>query len=250
MPHQAIRQAREISAAHGLQFQIDMTGNDVERPVDDDDSSFHFETARTAAFSDAVFAIAITLLVIDLRAPDLAPGQSLASALLADYPRYVALVSSFAIIGLVWIHHHRLFRLIERADHTLVNLNLLLMLAVLVVPYPTALLAEFSDHRTAVVLYTCVVALIALLFNVLWHYARRRPWLLRPGLDSTVLKTIDLHYQIGFAMYVSNVVISFVSIPASIAGNILLAIYFALPMQVIQRHTLRLQHARRTGPAS
>jgi uncharacterized membrane protein len=212
---------------------------DAEQPVDDDDWSLSFETARTVAFSDAVLAIAITLLVLDLRPPHLAPGQSLASALLADYPRYVALVSSFAIIGLVWIHHHRLFRVIERADHTLVNLNLLLMLAVLVVPYPTVLLAAYPEEPAAAVLYTSVVALIALLFNVLWRYVQHRPWLLRPGLDPIVLKTIDLHYRIGFAMYVLNVAVSFMSIPASIVGNILLAIYFALPLHVIKQRASR-----------
>jgi uncharacterized membrane protein len=223
---------------------------DAEQPVDYDDWSLHFETARTVAFSDAVLAIAITLLVIDLRPPDLAPGQSLVSALLADYRRYVALVSSFAIIGLVWIHHHRLFRLIERADHTLVNLNLLLMLAVMVVPYPTALLAAFPEQPAAAVLYTSVVALIALLFNVVWRYARHRPWLLRPGLDPIVLKTIDLHYRIGFAMYVLNVAVSFVSIRASIVGNILLAIYFALPLHVIKQRASRYwdeAHGQRSG---
>ncbi len=213
---------------------------DAEQPAGDDDWSLHFETARTAAFSDAVLAIAITLLVLDLRPPHLAPGQSLASALLADYRRYVALVSSFAIIGLVWIHHHRLFRLIERADHTLVNLNLLLMLAVMVVPFPTALLAAFPEQTAAAVLYTSVVALIALLFNVLWHYVRHRPWLLRPGLAPIVLKTIDVHYRIGFAMYVLNVAVSFVSIRASIVGNVLLAIYFALPLHVIERRASRV----------
>ena len=228
---------------------------DAEQPVANDDWTLHFETARTVAFSDAVLAIAITLLVLDLRPPHLSAGQSLTSALLADYRRYVALVSSFAIIGLVWIHHHRLFRLIERVDHTLVNLNLLLMLAVLVVPYPTALLAEFPEERAAAVLYTSGVALIALLFNVLWHHVRRRPWLLRPGLDPIVLKTNDLHYRIGFAMYVLNVALSFVSIRASIVGNILLAIYFALPLHVIKRRASRLWdegdgHVTRRGRTS
>ncbi|MDB4960637.1 MAG: hypothetical protein JWP01_636 [Myxococcales bacterium] len=234
---------RERSADPDLDAE-ELGDEDVEQSLDKDEWSLHFETARTVAFSDAVLAIVITLLVIDLRPPHLAPGQSLASALLADYQRYVALVSSFAIIGLVWIHHHRLFRLIERADHRLVNLNLLLLLVVMVVPYPTALLAAFPQDRAAAVLYTSVVALIALLFNVLWHHVRHRPWLLRPGLDPIVLKTIDLHYLVGFGAYVLIVAISFVSIPASIVGNILLAIYFALPLHVVKRHLLERRASR------
>jgi uncharacterized membrane protein len=212
---------------------------DVDEVVNDD-WSVDFETARTAGFSDAVLAIAITLLVIDLRPPELAPGESLMRALLADWQRYIALVSSFAIIGLVWIHHHRLFRLIVRADHTLLNINLLLMLAVLIVPYPTAVLAEYPSERAAAVFYTSVVALIALLFNVLWRHVRRRPRLLRPRLDPLVLRTIDLQYLVGFACYLVIVAISFISIRASIAGNILLAIYFALPLHVIKQRAARI----------
>ncbi|HEX8115322.1 MAG TPA: TMEM175 family protein, partial [Kofleriaceae bacterium] len=108
----------------------------------DEDSSQHVETTRTQAFSDAVFAIAITLLVLDLKPPHLAPGQSLGRALLAMWPYYVALLTSFGVIGLMWIHHHRVFRYLDHANHILLKINLLLMLGVSIVPFPTALLAE------------------------------------------------------------------------------------------------------------
>jgi uncharacterized membrane protein len=208
--------------------------------VDDDNASSHFETARTAGFSDSVLAIAITLLVLDLRPPQLAPGQSLGEALAAQWPRYVALVSSFALIGLIWIHHHRLFRMLERADHTLLNLNLLLMLAVLVVPFPTALLAEYPYERVSAVLYTSVVACNALLFNVMWRHICRRPGLLRPDIDRVVVRIVGLQYQVGAITYLVLVAISFFSVYASIVGNILAAVYFALPLHVIKRRAGRL----------
>lgn len=207
--------------------------------LDDEDVSSHFETARTAAFSDAVLAIAITLLVLDLKPPRLVAGQTLETALVAEWPRYAALVSSFALIGLIWIHHHRVFRLLERADHTLLNLNLLLMFSVLIVPFPTALLAEYPYERISAVLYTTVVAANALLFNVMWRHICRSPKLLRPNLDRRAIRLIGLQYRVGAITYLVLVAISFFSVHASIVGNVLAAVYFALPLHVIKRRVPR-----------
>src|SRR3954447_20216694 len=98
------------------------------------------ETARVEAFSDGVFAIAITLLVLDLRLP---PGEGEGSereffeALVRLWPQYVAFLISFAFIGIMWMNHHRLFTYITKSDTTLMILNLLLLLGVTVVPFPT-----------------------------------------------------------------------------------------------------------------
>src|ERR1041385_9184169 len=98
------------------------------------------ETARLEAFSDGVYAIAITLLVLDLKVPMVQDGK-LASALLHQWPMYFAFLISFAFIGIMWVNHHRLFNHIRRCDNRLLFLNLLLLLGVTVVPFPTALLA-------------------------------------------------------------------------------------------------------------
>lgn len=197
------------------------------------DEISRFETARTAAFTDAVLAIAITLLVLDIRPPELSGTETLSDALITQWPRYVALVSSFAIIGLIWIHHHRVFRLLAHADNTLVTLNLLLMLGVLIVPFPTALLAAYPYERVSAVLYTSVVAANALLFYLMWWYAS--PKLLRRDIDPAVVRLIGLQYQVGAVTYLVLVLISLFSVHASIAGNILAAVYFALPIHVIKR---------------
>ena len=98
------------------------------------------ETARVEAFSDGVFAIAITLLILDVHVP--APGLGpLRTALARQWPTYIAFLISFAFIGIMWVNHHRLFNHIRRSDNTLMFLNLLLLLGVCVVPFPTALLA-------------------------------------------------------------------------------------------------------------
>jgi uncharacterized membrane protein len=189
---------------------------------------------RTAAFSDAVLAIASTLFVLDLKPPRLLAGQTLEAALVADWPRYAALVSSFALLGLIWIHPHRVFRLLECADHTLL-FNLLLMFSVLMVPFPTALLAEYPYERVSAVLYTTVVAANALLFNVMWRRICHSPRLLRPNLDRSVVRLIGLQYRVGAITYLVLVAVSFLSVQVCIVGNVLAAVYFAFPFHMIKR---------------
>ncbi len=114
-------------------------------------------TNRIEAFSDGVFAIAITLLVLELRVPD-APAGHLAEALLHQWPAYASYVVSFLIIGIIWVNHHAMFQHIVKADRTLVFLNLLLLLCVSFIPFPTALLADFfhagADQYVAAVVYS------------------------------------------------------------------------------------------------
>jgi uncharacterized membrane protein len=104
--------------------------------------------ARVEAFSDGVFAIAITLLVLDIPVPQVARGQ-LGDALLDNWPDYAAYVVSFAIIGLIWINHHAVFGYVERVDRGLLFLNLNLLLWTALIPWPTRLLAEFMQGAAA-----------------------------------------------------------------------------------------------------
>src|SRR5438270_13814781 len=99
------------------------------------------ETSRIEAFSDGVFAIAITLLILDVHVPTISQGP-LGAALRRQWPTYIAYLISFAFIGIMWVNHHRLFNHIRRSDNGLMFLNLLLLLGVSAVPFPTALLAR------------------------------------------------------------------------------------------------------------
>jgi uncharacterized membrane protein len=130
------------------------------------------DTTRVEFFSDAVFAIAITLLILDIKVPP--REQHLAAALLHQWPSYLAFFVSFASIGTMWINHHRIFTYIKRCNDVLLLLNLLLLLGVSIVPFPTATLAEHlrgPDERIAALLYNGTFVYIATAFNVLWRYA-------------------------------------------------------------------------------
>ncbi len=195
------------------------------------------ETARIEAFSDGVFAIAITLLVLDLKVPrGLSPGASLSAALLAQWPSYFAFLTSFLTIGIMWLNHHRLYTLIRRADHVLLLLNGLLLLGVTVVPFPTALVAAYlgaPQERTALVVYSGTFVVIAIFFNGLWHYAAWRLRLLGPDVDGDAVRAQGRQYAGGPVFYLLAFALAWVSPVASLAVNFALALFFALPPRIL-----------------
>lgn len=191
------------------------------------------ETNRLEAFSDGVFAVAITILVFGLTVPrDLRPGQPLLAALLAQWPTYFAFLTSFATVGIMWINHHALFTHIRRSDHTLLVLNGLLLLGITFVTFPTALVAEYIQHRdakTAALVYAGTFEVIAILFNLLWRYASHNNRLLRLDVDRRAVEAITKSYSWGPPMYLISFALAFISALGSLALNMAMAVFFALP---------------------
>ena len=192
------------------------------------------ETERIEAFSDGVFGIAMTLLVIEIKVParELVAAHGLAHALIGLWPSYLAFVTSFATILAIWVHHHWLFSLITRNDHPFLYWNGLLLLFVTFVPFPTALLAEYllhPDARVAANLYTGTFLAISLAFDALWRHASTR--LLE--VEATTAKRreaaqITRRYRFGPPLYLLAFGVSFASEAWSIALCLLLALFFAL----------------------
>jgi TMEM175 potassium channel family protein len=192
------------------------------------------ETARIEAFSDGVFAIAITLLILEIKVPDAQHGH-LAAALLRQWPSYTAFLLSFAYIGIMWMNHHRMFSHIRRSTDTLMLLNLLLLLGVTVVPFPTAVLAAHlgtPEQKTAAILYNATYVVIALFFNVLWRYAVRHRLMDKEALSSAML--ISRQYAAGPIIYLLCLALVWVNIRVSLAVNVALAIFFALPPSLLR----------------
>jgi uncharacterized membrane protein len=139
---------------------------------------------RMTFFSDAVFAIAITLLVIEVRVPEIhgATDAALGQALIALIPKYVGFVVSFFVIGRFWLGHHRLFGLLRSTDDRLTYANILLLLGIAFTPFPTAVFSEYVNLKTATFLYTGWLIVLGLLNMRLVHVALRAP-LLDPEHD-------------------------------------------------------------------
>jgi len=195
------------------------------------------ETARIEAFSDGVFAIAITLLILEVKVPG--PSADLRLQLLKQWPSFVAFIISFAFIGIMWINHHRLFTHIRRSNNTLMILNLLLLLGVSVVPYPTAVLAQHlgqPDQRTAAILYNGTYVVIAIFFNVLWGYAKHAHLLPRED-DHATARKITRQYAVGPISYLICLLLSWLSVPLSLFANFALAMFYALPPHYAVRRT-------------
>jgi len=191
------------------------------------------DTARIEAFSDGVFAIAITLLVLDLKVPrELHEGQTLTSALAHQWPAYVAFVTSFLTILVMWINHHRMFTHIKRSNTLLLFFNGLLLLGITFLPYPTSVVAEhLQDHEqnAAVVFYCSTFLVIALFFNLLWRYAAYHNRLLDKNANATAVKSITQSYNFGPLLYLVATGIAFVSGLVSLIFTLILAIFFAIP---------------------
>lgn len=178
-----------------------------------DDSEIEF--ARVVAFSDGVIAIAITLLVLNLDVPDVAPAD-LPDALGDQWRQYLAFALSFALIGRFWIIHHRTFALIERFDGTLMALNLVFLALIVLMPFATDLVAEYGDEGVGVVVYAIVVGIAGL---VSWAINRHtlRAGHVRESLRPQAEAAASWRALGPAAVFVASVPVALVSPEAALA---------------------------------
>jgi uncharacterized membrane protein len=175
------------SAGLGTRGEVDVgDGREVARGGDES-AKAPFERkhdpSRVLALSDGVFAIIITLLVLDIHLPELTRGQSLAAALGEIRPSLVAFVISFVLAGTYWVGHRDLFALVHRTDRGLVWLNLLYLLPLCLLPFGASLLGRFDREPVALRIYGLVLVAIAGMRLIIWWYATSRPHLLWRRLD-------------------------------------------------------------------
>jgi uncharacterized membrane protein len=183
-----------------------------------------------------VFAIAITLLIIEIGVPHAAGTESLFHKLVESWPSYLGYAISFLVIGTVWANHHNRFRLIARSDHILLFLNILFLMCVAFIPFPTALLAEYireEEYRvTAVAVYSGTLAVTAVFFTALWLYAAGDYRLLDRAVDPLLLGAMTRRYVLGMLLYLLAFGLAFLSPAASLALIVILALIFVLPEPV------------------
>lgn len=181
------------------------------------------ETGRLEAFSDGVFAIAITLLVLDLRVPqleaDVSSGAVLA-ALSREWPAYLAFVTSFTSVLIMWMNHHSLFKMARRADAHLMLANGFLLLLVTAVPFPTALLSEYLRSpaaTTVAAVYAGTFVVVGLAFNILWRTVRRDLPLVPKAATGLQAQRISRNYRMGAPLYAVATLLAFVTPYLSVA---------------------------------
>jgi uncharacterized membrane protein len=180
--------------------------------------------ARVLALSDGVFAIIITLLVLEVHVPELTQGHTLNEALAELRPSLTAFVISFVLAGMYWVAHRDLFALIRRTDRGLVWLNILYLLPLCLLPFGAGLLGRYEDEVVALRIYGLLLVLIALMRVVIWLYAINRPHLLWQRLDHRQRRA-------GLALTLSpGLVYLLAFLVARTAPGLSLAIYAAMPL--------------------
>jgi len=172
-------------------------------------------TERIEFFSDAVFAVAITLLILDVKVPELAVGQTLWQGLWLIWPKLLSYAVSFSVIGIFWAGHHIMFHYIKRADRVLLWLNTLLLMFISAIPFAAALIGEYRNEPVAVALYAVLQTLSGLMFWFIWIYASRKRRLIRPDMPAHLVRlghaavlTAPIIYTIAVALAFVNPLIS------------------------------------------
>ncbi len=196
---------------------------------------------RIEAFSDGVFSIIITLLVLDLHVPRLTAlhGAPLAAVLLDQWPVYVAFMLSFLQVGVIWANHHSMFHYIHRTDHGLLVYNLLLLLCVAVLPFTTAILSEYirgddAQRRIAAQIYSGALVAVGVAFNVVWQHALNAR-LVHPHSDRHRLYALRRHWLLAPVLYAVAFGLAFVNVYVSVTMYAVLLFYYALPGPTVLR---------------
>jgi len=203
-------------------------------------------TERLEAFSDAVMAIAITILVLEFKVPEGPPEATewrLGDALIGQWPSYVAYTMSFVVLGLTWASHHRVFRYIVRVDWRFLLLNLLFLMVVAFVPYPTALVAKYLTSETgrslAVMFYGGVMTAFALAYNGLWWYASAGGRLLAHDVDPRAVRSVTRQFAVSLAGYPISMTLALFQPLLSLVLFVGLALFSAVAPAIAKRSDWR-----------
>lgn len=187
------------------------------------------DSGRLESFSDGVFAVAITLLALNLAVPR--PGhRSLSAQLGAHWTVFAAFAVSFLTIGIIWVNHHALFRNFARIDRTLLFLNLLMLFFVVTIPFATALMAAYltrggSDASQAAAIYLGVFEGMSISFaGLFWWAVRREHW--KIAMTPAQARSASIRFGIGNIGYIAAIAIAFVSAPVSLLISALVAVYY------------------------
>ena len=187
------------------------------------------ESGRMEAFSDGVFAFAMTLLVLGLKDPTMSSTGPLLQGLFAEWPAFLAFGISFTTILVMWMNHHNLFTYVRRIDGPFMLLNGLLLLATTLIPFTTSLVADhilLVDSGTAAEVYTGTFLFVALAWNLLWQYAIMHPGVLASSISDEEIKSTTRQFFFGPSLYVVAFIAAFFSGIASLGINlVVLAIY-------------------------
>ena len=192
-------------------------------------------TARVEAFSDGVMAIAITLLILTIAVPAHKAG-GLPTALGRMWPAYLAYLASFLTVGIIWMNHHAFFSRLRHVDHAIRWWNLMLLLGVSILPFPTQVIADnirhgHRDAATAAALYGGIAMVMSVPWVPLWRRLQTRPELFRPGFDTEFARREGLRAWVGIVAYACCIAVGIVVPVAALILYLAVAVFYAVTSQ-------------------
>jgi uncharacterized membrane protein len=192
-------------------------------------------TTRIAAFSDSVFAFAATLLVLNIKIPEVLPDQlttELPRQVLRLWPQLLSYMMSFVIVGIYWVAHHVMFHHIKRTDRVLLWLNISFLMCIAFIPFPTALISRYGAAQTAVVVYAATLTITGALLEVLWWYATRGHYLVEQELPHKVIRLGTIKTIIAPCAYALSIAVSFFSPKLCIIFFVAIPAFYILPSRL------------------
>jgi len=183
------------------------------------------ELERLVFFSDAVIAIAITLLVVPLTVPE--ASEDVGKALLDRWPQFLSFALSFFVIGVFWMAHHRIFRFVARFDRRLIWLNLLFLMCIAFLPYPTAVLGEHDRSRASIVFYASAIGLTGTVLASLWQFVIRAG-LLNERADARVIEYMTMRSLVTPLAFLGSIPLAFINL--RLAQVLWLAPFVVIPL--------------------
>ena len=194
---------------------------------------------RINALSDGVFAIVITLLVLELKVPEIPPqlvSEELPVALIEILPRAASHIVSFVVLGVYWVGHHNMFMHIKRHDRVLLWLNILFLMCVASMPFPTGLVVQYSQERWAMIVYAAILVASGVSLDLIWWYATRNRRLVNPDMQDEFVAFVHRRVLLAPALYLLAIGVIFVSIPAAKLLFLLTPLLYIFPNPLDHHH--------------
>jgi len=191
-------------------------------------------TQRLETFSDGIFAIAITLLVLNLTVPKLADplNDSLLKSLIRMWPHYLSFLLSFIVLGITWANHHEMFRFIRRSNHIFLLINILFLMFITLMPFSTSILGQFlnegGNQVIATAFYNGTLLGMGLMFNAIWLYALKKGFI-NEQCNPEAIQDMTRGYLLGPVLFGAAFIVTFVWHPVSLAINTLAIVFFLIP---------------------
>jgi uncharacterized membrane protein len=206
-----------------------------------------YPSERMVTYIDAIFAIALTLLAIEIKIPESVRGSNLIAILYHEGTPFVSFLISFVAISVYWYNHHTMFHYIKKIDHTLIFLNMALMLDVIVIPFCASILGQYIDvggwdSKVAALIYGGWILLGAIPFNLVWGYVLKHKELLHEDFDMDDLVVMKNYFNRGVYIYLIVTLLSLWNVWVSVIGFALLLVLYLLPAT----HWIRIRRRDKT----